>query len=66
MMKIEVGKSYDIAMKVWRKDVKVVAETEKSLKVCCNYRLQGREKWEPIYSYVSKDKIIEAKEIQNG
>lgn len=56
-------KRFDIAIKVWRRDVQIVAETETSIKVCCNYRMKGDPNWKPIYHWISKKSILEKKEL---
>ena len=56
-------KNYDIAVKVWRRDVQIISETDTSIKVCANYRLKGDKNWKPIYQYITKKSILEKKEI---
>lgn len=57
-------KSFDIAIKVWRRDVQIISETETSIKVCCNYRLKNNPRWKPIYCWISKKSILEKRELK--
>ena len=63
-MNFDKDKRYDIVIRVNRRDVKIVKETETTIKICCNYRLQNNPKWEPIYSTISKEVILKVKELQ--
>jgi hypothetical protein len=56
---------YDITFAVNRRRVRVVSQTENSLKVCSDYRLDGRELWKPIYSNIPKRGVIKITEVKD-
>jgi len=66
MQKINLseGETYDIAIKVNRRKVVVVSQTDTSVKLCCDYRMNGREKWKPIYCWISKKSILGYKKVK--
>jgi hypothetical protein len=57
-MKFEKGKRYDLELRIFRRDVQVVSESENSIKVCSNYRMQGDPDWTPVYHHISKKNIV--------
>lgn len=56
---LKEGEIYDLAIKVFRRSVKIISQTETSIKVCCDYRTEGKERWKPIYCWISKKSILD-------
>jgi predicted DNA-binding antitoxin AbrB/MazE fold protein len=61
---LKEGEIYDLAIKVNRRSVKIISQTATSIKVCCEYRTQGRERWTPIYCWISKKSILDYKKVK--
>ena len=66
MEKYNIGDNVDLVIKVNRHNVRIIGEskTGNSIKVCCNYRLNGRENWKPIYCWISKKDILKVTKIK--
>jgi hypothetical protein len=63
-LNLKIGETYDLAIKVNRRRVIIVSQTKTSVKLCCDYRMNGREKWKPIYCWLSKKSILGYKKVK--